>query len=491
MPLETDKSGGFKLQLDEVINSGTYPTVFSRRVPLWSNGVNVEFTEFGVEIIQGHEDLCDTGVAEPIRGLTQTQITGVPTTYFGNLSALYRYVDGGIVEDLTGPSGPYNGVDLAVGLDVATMWSMVTYGDWVFATNGVDKPQVYKTGAAYEDVAGMDILTARIFVVQGPHILAFNTDCCDREFVWCDADNSEDWVAADDNLAGQLEIRELETEIFAAVPIGSRIAVYGKDQMFLINYLSNDLVFGYKPALNGIGAVGSKAVVPVGRRNFGLSTQGFFVTDGLSFEYIDEPAIRHQFRQEADTNQLSQTIGYHHEETNQVRWFIPSITGVSGYLGYSYNYERNVWSLLGDDVIYTAGQERTVYSVPIVGKRDGKLYKESTGNNLPSGAAIPYSLATKGLDLGDADKTKELTSLRVGLTGAGLNLAVGWSETESGAVTYRPEDSYDLLTGGSGFISLPLRTAGRWLHLKFEGAVGGADWEVVSLEIIGRLEGTR
>ena len=508
MPLETDKSGGFKMSLDELIGSGVFPEVFSRRVPFWSVGENVEFTDFGVELIKGHTELADVRDAldpvddspqppdpvTPVRGLVQTTESGLTAVFFGTLTDLYRYIDGAFpLYNFTNDAGPYNGIYARQPgeLQEATHWSMVEYGDWIFATNGVDKPQVFKGDFAtsFIDVVGMDILSARIFLVLGPHILAFNTDCCDREFVWCDADNPDDWIAADSNLAGQLEIRELETEIKCAVPLGSRVAVYGSDQMFLVNYLSNDLVFGYKPALNGIGAVSPKSVVPVGRRNFGLSPQGFFVTDGLSFEYIDEPAMRNHFKDNTDHYEIGGTVAYHHEETTQIRWYIPANTGPTDWIAYSYNYEKNVWSCTTS--IYSACQERTTYPGPVVGKDDGRLYLEADGLALPDGSPIPYSMVTKGLDLQDADKVKEVTNIRIGMMGGGLNFSIGWAETEQGTVTYDPSDVYLLNSRGDGFIDLPVRTAGRWMFMKFEGAVADADWELVTLEIIGRLEGTR
>lgn len=168
-------------------------------------------------------------------------------------------------------------------------------------------------------ISDFDVTTAEIFITRGPHILAFNTSLNDKEFIFSDADDPDTWVTASDNLAGALTIRELKSPIRAAVPLGQSIAVYGDDQMFLVSYLANDLVFGYRPALNGIGAVSKHAVVAVGRRNFGLARQGFYVTDGAQFEYIDVP-IRKWFRDNVIGSQLSKAIAFHDEKNNNVRW---------------------------------------------------------------------------------------------------------------------------------------------------------------------------
>jgi len=328
----------------------------------------------------------------------------------------------------------------------------------------------------------IDVSTVDIFRVSGPHVLGFNTSVSPKEFIWCDADDPDTWVAASDNLAGQLEIRELQSPIRAAVPLGSRIAVYGNDQMFLVSYLANDLVFGYQPALNGIGAVSKKAVVPVGRQNYGLSEQGFFITDGQSFEYIDEPAIRTYYEENANKAQLSKAVAYHDEENTQVRWYFPTdsvtITG-----GVSFNYKTNTWSIL--TATWSAGDERRVAEGPIVASEDGILYKSGTGNNA-SGSPLTAWVRSKPIDMDNADLVKEIDSIRIGYTGSGLTYRVGWSATEDGTINWQPYASMD-----TGFTFQNLRTAGRWLHFELKTDTLNSTWEVSDVVFIGRMEGTR
>lgn len=492
MPLETDKNGGFKLSLDG-INTGVHPDLFSRKIPLWETGENVRATEVGVERIKGRVKLADTGAGSPIRGLVQTTRSGNPAVYFGDLTALWSYVEGSGVTDVSGTSTfALNGQ--AAGINDASHWSMQEFGNFIIAAADTAHPQVNKTGD-FEEIQGLGIVTeARIAAVMGPHVLLFNTDCSDREFIWCDADNVDVWEAAADNLAGQLEIRELQTEIKAVVPIGSRLAVYGGDQMFLINYLNNDLVFGYQSALNGIGAVSPSSVIPVGRRNFGLTKQGFFVTDGASFEYIDDPAVRHWFRNNINQLQLSQVVGFHNEEATQVQWYFRRAgdAGLYNSYGITYNYEKGSWGFLSGRFSYTACQERTVFQNAIVADESGVLWKDSEGTEDDDGVTqtpIAYSLLSKGLDLGDADRVKELSSIRIGMRGQGLDFDIGWADTEDGTPTW--VHNFTDVDASNGFAEFNVRTAGRWLFLRFQGVNEDADWEVMSIEIIGRTEGSR
>jgi hypothetical protein len=582
MPLDTDKHGGFKLSYKEELSSGLYPEVFSSKIPLWEIGSNVQFTDLGVQKVNGWDQWADTGNAEPIRGLLQSQENGAGYLYFGDLTQLYRVAtdatavtvlgtgysldaDGSAAVWDSGTSEWDSGETLwDYGITPASHWSLVKYGTFVLATSGMDHPQVRKGvgsfvgmyqsvtgitivsggsgyvvgevltmtggtfttactatvvtvsagvitsigmttgGAGYTDTAApptghtasasgtgatftwtvsdMDVSSVEIFVNRGPHVLGFNTSTSGKEFIWCAADDTDTWVASTTNLAGQLEIRELETDIIAAVPMGNRVAVYGDDQMFLVNYLANDLVFGYQPAINGIGAVSKKSVVPVGRKNYGLSLQGFFVTDGVEFTYIDEPATRNWYQDNAHIGQLSKCIGFHDEEHNQIKWFFPTTTTTNAG-GVVFNYRKNTWSIITG--ARSAGDERRMLNNPVVGSEGGIVYRESAGPN-EAGAAITAYVRSKPISMGEAWRIKELDTLRMGYIGSGLQYRIGWAETETGSITW---GSYTDISTGFEFQST--RTAGRWMFFEAYSAAPNAAWELMDVEFIGRIEGTR
>lgn len=581
MPLERDKLGGFKFGLNgPELQQSFFPDQFTRAIPWWKSGQNIQFTDLGMRKREGFSEFADTLNAEPIRGVLQRGAAAELLVYAGDLTQLYEVNanNGSVTVQGTGFSGEENGgftfwdggsttwdggsTVWDDGLIFATLWSLINYGDFILATNNIDPPQIKKTdgnfvplqagvvnnaqlvtpGTGYAvddiltatggdgsgasvrvlevDVSGvilriglesggtgyttpptgvsggsgsgadvsfnnsltdLDLSRIDIFIVRGPHVLGFGTSFDDKEFVFADADSVDVWQTASDNLAGQQPIRELKSPIRAAVPLGQAIAVYGDDQLFLVNYLANDLVFGYRPALNGIGAVSKRAVVPVGRRNFGLSRQGFFVTDGAQFQYIDIQ-IRKWFRENALSSQLSKTIGFHDEKNNNVRWYFPTSSATVN-TGVSYNYEKNIWTLLSDDK--SAGEERVLQSFPISGDSTGKLFRENSGNNAGGSPSVAFA-TTKPLDMNNADVWKEISSLRLGWTGTGLQYRLGWSETENGVITW--EDYRD---AEEGFGDMPQRIAGRYLFLEVYSGALNVDWELVSVEMIGRLEGTR
>jgi hypothetical protein len=121
----------------------------------------------------------------------------------------------------------------------------------------------------------------------------------------------------------------------------------------------------------------------------------------------------------------------------------------------------------------------------VVGSEDGKLKFDGVGWN-DDASPVESWVRSKAIDLGDADKIKELTSIRMGFRGNGLTYRIGWSELETGPITWEP---YRIMEEGYPFHNL--RTAGRWLFMEIYSNTLNADWELMTTQIIGRVEGTR
>jgi len=519
MPLEQDKSNGFKFSSTDELRSGAWPENFAANIPFFETVSNVEFTEQGVKKIHGWEEHADVGTDnEPVRGLLQVLDGTSRMIYAGTLSKIYEIDEGTSAAVGSSYTGTENATTNTSEWDAGastwdgggsiwdssignpTQWSMVNFGTWVLATNGKNTPQIFK-GTSFGAISGLPttkaVSTWEIFAKRGPYVLAFNSNVDSRDFYWCATDDPDNWEPTTTNAAGDLRIREMKTAIRAAVPLGDRIAVYGDDQMFLVNYLGSPNYFGYQPALDGIGAVSKHAVIPVGRRNYGWSQQGFFVTDGVSFDYIDDPMVRKFIDNNVSRAHIGKVNGYHDEQNNQVRWYYPdnaSSDTLQGKVdrGIIYNYKSNTWSLL--DIGRSASSERLIYDHAIsvqantgVTATDGTIYFENYGENDGTSALVAYA-RTKGMDLGSADAVKDLSSIRIGVAGdsQGLMYRTGWADTEGGTITW---DAYKSMPAGYDFANI--RTAGRWLYLEFYSSELNDYWELVSLGFTGRVEGTR
>ena len=326
----------------------------------------------------------------------------------------------------------------------------------------------------------------KIFKRQGPHMLAFNYQeggiDFPTTFSWCSADGLDDWVGSPTNTAGNLQIREATGEIRCVTQLGNNLAVYTQNQMFVVSYIGLPNIFGYKPALDGVvGAVSPHSVVAVGRMNYGLSRDGFFVTDGASSKMIGrDSGMNRFFRENASFTELGQVFAFDNSKENEVVWGVP-LNSAKITKEIYYNYKTNQWGMRDSNI--SAYHDRGVFNEPL-SANTSKFYFEGTAPTLDDPAV---SAVTKAHDLNNADRIKEITALRVGKTGVGSpTVSIGFTNTIDATPTYSDDFVVD-----DTFKSFPVRTAGRYIHLKVESSGSSDTWELTDMVIQGRFEGER
>ena len=303
-------------------------------------------------------------------------------------------------------------------------------------------------------------------------------------FSWCSADDLDDWVGSATNTAGNLQIREATGEIRCVAQLGNNLAVYTQNQMFVVSYIGLPNIFGYKPALDGVvGAVSPSSVVSVGRMNYGLSRDGFFVTDGASSKMIGrDSGMNRFFRENASFTELGQVYAFDNSKENEVVWGVPLGSAKITKEIY-YNYKTNQWGMRDSNI--SAYHDRGIFNEALSADTS-KFYFEGTVAALADPAVLAE---TKAHDLNNADRIKEITALRVGKEGTGSpTVSVGFTETIDATPTYLDKDKF---TVDDTFKSFPVRTAGRYIHLKVESNGANDDWELTDMVIQGRFEGER
>ena len=338
-------------------------------------------------------------------------------------------------------------------------------------------------------VPDIDFDSLECFHRQGPHMLAFNytKGAVDysTSFAWCSADNLDDWVGTAINTAGSLLIREAETPIRCVAQLGTGLAVYTETQMFVVNYVGLPNIFGYQVALEGsIGAVSPNSVISVGRQNYGVSRDGFFVTDGSSVKMIGrESGMNQFFRDNVAQSELAQIYGFNNSKENEVVWGVP-IDASSITKEIYYNYKTGQWGMR--DQTISAYLDRGVFHDALSADSNGVFYSEGNTESL----ANPNVFAiTKAHDLNDADRIKEISAIRVGKEGEGNpRLSVGWSNTIDATPTFLDKDSFII---DDTFKSFPVRAAGRYITIKIESNGSSDNWTITNLVVQGRMEGER
>jgi len=466
----------------EQLASGLWPSVHRSQIPLWEDGENVDFFTTGPGKIQGYSSPASpTAAGLPIRGMNQlTRNDATQHLFFGDSANLYRWPgSGSILVEGTG----YTGIEDATPTQLATAWSFKDFGDWMIATNGVDTIQVNK-GSSFVALGGISgaFNTAEIVTVLNEHIIVLNTDNSPYEARWASAGNPELWVPASTNTAGFLPIREARSPIKAGAPLQEAIAVYTAESLFLMEYVgSASFRFRIRHAINGIGCVSKTSVVSVGSFNYGLGGGGFWRTDGNSFQYIDEPAIRDYWRSNLASGQVSKVNAYHNEDEKKVVWYFPTTDEPDK--GVAYNYLRGTWTILGYG--RTASVERSTFTDPFSADNTGALYKDNDTNDA-GGSPLQAWVRTKGMDLGDANFTKHVQAVRIGYIGSGLKYRLGVKTSpEDPEINWQPfrevvSDKYD-----------PVRVQGKLLYMEFQSEDLSDAWKLFSVEFYGTLAGTR
>ncbi len=342
-------------------------------------------------------------------------------------------------------------------------------------------------------VPNIDFDTLECFHKQGPHMLAFNytkgSVDYSTSFAWCSADNLDDWVASATNTAGSLLIREAETPIRCVCQLGNGLAVYTETQMFVVNYVGLPNIFGYQVALEGsIGAVSANSVVSVGRQNYGVTRDGFFVTDGSQVNLIGrDSGINQFFRDNIAESSLELIYGFENSKENEVVFAVPFNSTVINKEFY-YNYKTGQWGMRDQNI--SAYLDRGVFQHALSGDNIGNFYYEG---NTPGLANPSVSAVTKAHDLNDANRVKEISAIRVGKEGLGSpKLSIGWSDTIDGEPDYTDgRGRANSFIINNTYESFPIRSAGRYITLKIESENSSDDWTLTNLEVQGRLEGER
>jgi len=460
---------------------------------LWRDGRNVVFTSTGVRKAKGSTLLLSAGAgattSEPksgtssaIRGLVESYINGKRVIAYGDTSSWYRYVEDEASAFRIGTNLP--GLANETSGTAASIWSIVNWGNWYVASNGVARPQLYTGSSNVEATAGGVLNTSAAWSTAGvdaraeilyrytPHLLAFNTARGQNHFCWCHTDDIEQWSANAGNTAGDITVRDMDSPIRAAVALGDRIAVYTDNSMYLVTYLGSPFYFGIQPALSGVGAVSKNSIVSVGRKNYGLSKDGFFVTDGVTYKYIDEPDIRSWFLRRINEANYSKVAGWHDRENHQAIWYYSTGANNENNEGVGFDYINAAWAIY--DYGRSSALEKRVFRHALTGGTAGRIFRHATSQDSVGAALVSY-IETNPLPLGNARHYKDVFRLYV----AADEVSVDFEVQLAGLPNLNSSPSYgtrNIVSAGNAFLPLDVKEAGRFFSVRFESSAAASDF---------------
>lgn len=377
-----------------LLESGVFPSLPAKHQKLWLSGSNVRFVDRSAEKAKGIFPLGQVGA--DIVGMTQAFVEGEKRVYFATGSSVFKFANGGTVALLDTFTG--------------SKWSLLPWGAWLLATNDVDPVQVSKNINSMVPLANVPVSHARIIRKLGNRPIIFYG----QEMAWPRTTDIEYWTTPDPTgRAGNFFIRDLDSDVVAVEPMGEALAFYTKNKMGLIQFIGGTSVYGTKVRLEGIGAIGLNAVIPVGARHYGMSATGIWVTDGSSFDYIDPPAVNRLIDSTIDHDNGDAVVGVHVQDRTTVEWHFKD--GQGNIHGVGYNYGNGSWQLFSLGV--TAAIPQEVFDNPIAAA--GEEWGEYDKSDDVGAQAMFSSLTSGAFDAGEANRFKwwDMVQLNIEKTG--------------------------------------------------------------------------
>jgi hypothetical protein len=477
------------MHLNQGLSEGISPDLHEWKQFLWRDGRNVICAPEGPRKMEGWSAPLTPAAALPVRGIGQLLQSGGQRLFWGDTDSLYLWNTATVTDK--SKAGGYSGNLNETVTTPASVWSMVEWGTWMVASNGVDPIQISKADAQFADLGGTPPATAEVLMKLGQHIVAMNTPLGPDAVEFSDESDPEDWVPVAANKAGNFLIRDMESRIIAGASLGgSKLAAYGENAMHVIQLVGAPSYIGAPGnGIRGIGAVSKKSIVTVGKMNYGFGPKGLFQTDGVSFRYIGLGRVTRTIMDELNWAQKSKVNGYHNAKHNEVIWYYPTTTG-EPTKGVSYNYATNAFMFL--DHGRTSSESQTVFQYPVIGAADGKIYYTNFGVDADGAAMTSYleshpypGYTDKGNPLSKWYKWISQIELAMQTrVGTGLRLRIAQldepSETpvfEDTRIVADPAEAIDVMK------------AARYWVLRLESDQIGDDWDLQALEILGKRLG--
>lgn len=398
------------LQAADLLERGMFPDMPKNQQELWAEGQNVQFEEGGAKLATGWTE--EEWMPGTVWATDQAYIEGIRRAYIATAEVVYKWEYGTLTE-------------IGDGFEGLGYWSLVPWGNWLIATNDYDVPQVWKNAGMMGPLADAPVPRFRLMKKHKNHVLGY----IGQTVYWSDESNPEVWSPTETNKAGDLFIRDLDSDIVTVTPIGANFAIYSFDTMVVQNWIGAPLVFGFSTAIDGIGGLSDTSAVGVANKNYGMCGKGFFVTDGISFDYIDRPAIKKWVFDQFNVAEQRRVVGLHDEEAQIVKWWFPCLDGQ--IRGVGFNYRKSSWSIYFQQV--TAAASKSVYDFPLIGAEDKwGFHTGATAGGVPQEAL----LRTFPLDSTKRENYKLWDMLRCDFEGEDLEVRFGFQDTLKDAIEW-------------------------------------------------------
>jgi hypothetical protein len=361
----------------QLIGSGVHPGLSESKIPLWRTGSNIMFSGGYPQPEPGHVQLLAKLQQAEVRGMLDMERSGKRILYWGSIDKLFTFDDS--TNTVTQVGTGYGGLLNATQVKPATRWSLESWGKWALATNGIDAPQIDKAaGAGFVPLTGLPYVgwKPEIFIRLKQFMIGINWDDGahgGKTIWWCRLDNVEDWALGSlSSEAGELPIRDTDSALIAAIEYGEHVAMFTENRMFIVSFIGAPLWIASNRVLTGVGCFSKHCVTQYESLLYGFGPQGFWVTDGGRFEYLDIPSLRDYIFKDFNYVQSSKCVVW--VEPNTQRVFVHWCSQNSTVLNRSacWHIREKVWGLPG--LVRSAAARNNVFDHTVVGDSAGDIW---------------------------------------------------------------------------------------------------------------------
>lgn len=452
----------------DLLSSGIYPSLTGVSSPLWQDGENIVFDDQGVRKNYGTLGLAN--LADSPTGILSTFASQESRAYIGGGQDAYVYRSGSGLTQI----GAFSAA--------AGQFQFVPWDTWVLINNTSDPVELWKNTGLSAPIAGIPFSRAACIFQMGLRAFAANTNNGGNLVEWCSFNNIEDWLPTLTNSAGNLPLRALVGDIVCCQPIGDSMGIYSNYNAGIFTQISGTGAYGFRRPIRGVSAVSPNSVVSLGDRHFGITPDNAFVTDLVSFQYIDEPAVRGWMRDNIDWSRQSEVYGWPDRANSVVRWNVPMLAGGSKNIGY--RWDKNTWTRFNDNVII--GEQSGAFQHMLLATSSRLLRQDKTQYD-NDGSALASYLQTKPLHFNSPGKLKRIQQIDLQGTWTGeVSLKIGFTNTPNETPTWAFTAP---LASQIGMDEENTECEGAYIHLRIESSEVGANWKLSGANIWGKETG--
>ncbi len=323
----------------------------------------------------------------------------------GYAAGPYSGSTGSIVVRYLLANGAQNSTSTDTTFTHARTWSLDTWGEDLVANPRGGKIYLWDasvgTGTRAAEITGTPSQNNFILVDSGRHLVSFgsvdpDTSAFDPLLIrWSDSEDFNTWTPDETNEAGTFRLASEGGEIICAAKAENQILVWTDDELFSMQAIEGQAIFGFNKIGSKCGAISPNATVTIGSLAFWMSNHDIFIFDG-SVKPLPSTVRTHWLNDFNFTQRFKFFAGFNKE--NHEIWFFyckAASQEIDAYI--MYNFLEQHWSL--GTLVRTAWTDTSpnFNERPLAAGSNGYVYEHEVGYS-DDGSSIASSLRTGAIE---------------------------------------------------------------------------------------------